>query len=161
MCFLLPDYPDTQIQHILTVDIIMAEIFGAVASGAGLMSLSMQLLESSQKLKGFYNASRDAPQTVADLSFELETIPLSLRQLVVHRQADLSSDTLLGRCMTTCTLMTTKIESAVDKMEHHIRKSRGLGRMYVAFKEPEILRLLESLEHAKSSMLFAYMSYCQ
>ncbi|GAB7334273.1 hypothetical protein MBLNU13_g06310t2 [Cladosporium sp. NU13] len=139
----------------------MAEIFGAVASGAGLMSLSMQLLESSQKLKSFYNASRDAPQTVADLSFELETMSLSLRQLVIHRQADISNDTLLGRCMMTCTLMTTKIEAAVDKMEHYLRKSRGIGRMYSAFKEPEILKLLDGLEHAKSSMLFAYMSYCQ
>lgn len=139
----------------------MAEIFGAVASGAGLLSLSMQLLESSQKLKGFYNASRDAPQTMADLSFELETMSLSLCQLVIHRQADISSDTLLGRCMMTCTLMTTKIEAAVDKIEHHLRKSRGIGRVYSAFKEPEILKLLEGLEQAKSSMLFAYMSYCQ
>jgi len=125
------------------------------------VSLSMQLLESSQKLKNFYNASREAPQTVADLSFELETMSLSLRQLVIHRQADISSDTLLGRCMVTCTLMTTKIVASVDKMDHALRKSRGIGRMYSAFKEPEISKLLESLEHAKSSMLFAYMSYCQ
>jgi hypothetical protein len=139
----------------------MAEIFGAVASGAGLVSLSMQLLESSQKLKNFYNASKDAPQTVADLSFELETMSLSLRQLAIHRQADISSDTLLGRCMMTCTRMTTKIEVIIEKMEILLRKSRGIGRMYVAFKEPEILKLLEGLEHAKSSMLFSYMSYCQ
>jgi hypothetical protein len=139
----------------------MAEIFGAVASGAGLVSLSMQLLESSQKLKNFYNASKDAPQTVMDLSFELETMSLSLRQLAIHRQADISSDTLLGRCMTTCTRMTTKIEDIVEKMGTRLQKSRGIGRMYVAFKEPEVLKLLEGLEHAKSSMLFAYMSYCQ
>ncbi|KAM0719514.1 hypothetical protein Q7P37_003644 [Cladosporium fusiforme] len=41
----------------------MAEILGAIASGAGLVSLSMQLLESAQKLKGFYDTSRDAPDT--------------------------------------------------------------------------------------------------
>lgn len=139
----------------------MAEILGAVASGAGLMSLAMQLLESSQKLKGFYNASRDAPQTMADLSFELETMSLSLRQLAVDRPADISSDTLLGRCMITCTLMATRIEAAVDRMGHLLQKSRAIGRIYVAFKEPEILKQLEGLEHAKSSMLFAYMSYCQ
>lgn len=139
----------------------MAEIFGAVASGAGLISLATQLLESSQKLKSFYNASKDAPQTIADLSFELETMSMSLRQLVVHRQADLSSDTLLGRCATTCSRMTTKIQAAVVKMEQLLHKSRGMGRMYSTFKEPEIRKLLEELEHAKSSMLFAYMSYCQ
>jgi hypothetical protein len=139
----------------------MAEIFGAVASAAGLVSLAIQLLESSQKLKSFYNVGKDAPQAVADLSFELETMSLSLRQLAIHRQADIASDALLGRCMMTCALMTTKIEAAVAKMEHFLRKFRSVGRIYAAFKEPEVMKLLEGLEHANSSMLFAYMSYCQ
>jgi hypothetical protein len=139
----------------------MAEIFGAVASGAGLLSLAIQLLESSQKLKSFYTTSRDAPQTVADLFFELETLSLSLRQLSTHRRSDTFSDELLGRCIMTCTRMVTRIQAAVTKIEHVLQKSRGLGRMYTAFKEPEIQRLLEDLEHAKSSILLAYMSYCQ
>jgi hypothetical protein len=54
----------------------MAEIFAAVASGAGLVSLAIQLLESSQKLKGLYNASKSAPKTASDLCFELETLSL-------------------------------------------------------------------------------------
>lgn len=61
----------------------------------------------------------------------------------------------------TCTRMTSKIEVTIEKMETLLRKSRGIGRMYVAFKEPEILKLLEGLEHAKSCRLFSYMSYCQ
>jgi hypothetical protein len=59
----------------------MAEVFAAVASGAGLVSLSIQLIDSAQKLKKLFNASKDAPTTVADLCFELETMSLSLRQL--------------------------------------------------------------------------------
>jgi hypothetical protein len=57
----------------------MAEIFGAVASGAGLLSLSIQLLDSAQRLKGFYNATENAPQTVADLSFD--TRPSRVRRV--------------------------------------------------------------------------------
>jgi hypothetical protein len=57
--------------------------------------------------------------------------------------------------------MATNIEATVEKMEHVLRKSRAIGRVYPAFKETELGRLLESLEHAKSSMLLAYMSYCQ
>jgi hypothetical protein len=139
----------------------MAEIFAAVASGAGLLSLAIQLLESSRKLKDFYNASKDVPQTVADLSFELETMSLSLRQLETHRRADILDDQLLGRCVITCTRMTVKVEAAVAKMDHLLKRFRGVGMVYTAFKEPEMRKLLEELEYAKSSMLFAYMSYCQ
>jgi hypothetical protein len=46
---------------IIITTLIMAEIFAAVASGAGLLSLAIQLLESSRKLKGFYDTSKDAP----------------------------------------------------------------------------------------------------
>jgi hypothetical protein len=145
---------------IITI-LIMAEIFAAVASGAGLLSLAIQLLESSRKLKGFYDTSKDAPQAVADLSFELETMSLSLHQLEKHRRADTLDDSLLDRCVITCTRMTAKVEAAIAKMEHLLKRFRGVGMVYSAFKEPEMRKLLEELEHAKSSMLFAYMSYCQ
>ena len=39
-----------------TLTVKMADIVSAVASVAGLVSLSIQLLESAQKLKGFYNS---------------------------------------------------------------------------------------------------------
>ena len=139
----------------------MAEIFGAVASGAGLISLAVQLLESSQKLKAFYDASKGAPQAVADLGFELETMSLSLRQLEFHRRSDVLGDELLSRCYLTCSKMVGKIEIAVKKMERQLQRSRSMGRLYAAFKEPDTRKLLEELEQAKSSMLFAYMSYCQ
>lgn len=139
----------------------MAEIFGAVASGAGLISLAVQLLESSQKLKAFCSASKDAPEAVEELGYELETMSLSLRQLESHRRSDVSGDELLGRCILTCTKMTGKIKIAVSKMEHRLQRSRAVGAFRAAFKEPEIRKLLQDLEHAKSSMLLAYMSYCQ
>jgi hypothetical protein len=146
---------------VITIIIIMAEIFAAVASGAGLLSLAIQLFESSRKLKDFYTTSKDAPQAVADLSFELETMSLSLRQLEMHRRADILSDRLLDRCVVTCTRMAAKIEPAVAKMDHLLKRVRGVSMIYTAFKEPEMRKPLEELEHAKSSMLFVYMSYFQ
>jgi hypothetical protein len=136
----------------------MAEIFGAVASGAGLISLAVQLLESSQKLKAFCNAGKDAPKAVAELNFQLETMSLSLRNLERHRQSGTLDDELLSRCILTCTAMVGKIESAVGKMERQLQKSRNVGRLYAAFKEPEIRRLLEDLAWAKNSMYEAQRS---
>ena len=139
----------------------MAEVFAAVASGAGLVSLSIQLIDSAQKLKKLFNASKDAPTTVVDLCFELETMALSLRQLNSHRNANNTGDELLSRCFTTCTRMVTKIELTVTKIERLIQRCNVGGRLYMAFKDPEIHDLLEDLERSKSSMSFAFMSYCQ
>ena len=139
----------------------MAEIFGAVASGAGLVSLSMQLLESSQKLKGFYDSCRDAPETVRQLCFDLETMSMALRQFEQYRQNDILGSELLTRCILACDQAIAKIKTAVDKVERLLSRARFAGKVYMGFKEPEVRRLLEEMEHAKSSMLLAYTSYFQ
>lgn len=139
----------------------MAEVVGAVASVAGLVSLSMQLLDSAQKLKGFYDLCKDAPETVKNLSFELETISLALRQLERHRQNHVDGSDLLGRCVEVCKQAAAKIEMAVNKVDRLLSRTRFAGRIYMGFKEPEIKKLVEEMEHAKSSIMLSYMSYCQ
>jgi hypothetical protein len=139
----------------------MAEIFGAVASGAGLVSLSMQLLESTQKLKGFYDSCRDAPDTVRQLCFDLETMALALRQFEQYRQNDVFGSELLDRCILACDQAVAKIKVAVEKVDRLLSKAHLAGKLYMGFKEPELRRLLEDMQHAKSSMLLAYTSYCQ
>jgi hypothetical protein len=139
----------------------MAEIFAAVASGAGLVSLAIQLLESSRKLKGLYNATKDAPRNVKDLCFDLETLSLQLRQLEQHRQHDHLDTELLDRCIAQCERRTEKVSDVVDDMARYIQRSVTFGRLYVAFKEPEVEKLLDELERTKSSLSLTYISYCQ
>jgi hypothetical protein len=139
----------------------MAEIFGAVASGAGLISLSMQLLESSQKLKSFCDTARNAPETVARLCFDLETMSLALHQFEQYRQQDILGSELLSRCIKTCEQAVSRIQIAVDKIDRLLHKTRFAGRVYMGFKEPEVRMLLEDMEHAKSSLHLAYTSHCQ
>jgi hypothetical protein len=139
----------------------MAEVFAAVASGAGLVSLAIQLLESSQKLKGLYSATRDAPRNVKDLCFDLETLSLQLRQLEQHRQHDHLDTELLDRCIAQCERRTGQVRDIVDDMARYIRRSAAFGRLYAAFKEPEVESLLDELERAKTSLSLTYISYCQ
>jgi hypothetical protein len=139
----------------------MAEIFGAVASGAGLVSLSMQLLESSQKLKRFCDTARDASGAVAHLSFELETMSLALRQFEHYRQQDVFGSELLSRCITSCEHAVSRVLAAVNKVDALLRRSRLAGRLYMGFKDPEVRGLLEEMEHAKTSLQLAHTEYCQ
>lgn len=83
---------------------------------------------------------------------------LSLRNLERHRQSGVLGDEVLSRCIVTCTEMVGKIESAVCKMERQLQKSRNVGKIYAAFKEPEIRKLLEDLAWAKNSMYEAQRS---
>lgn len=121
----------------------------------------MQLLESSQKLKGFCDTVRNAPDAVARLCFDLETMSLALHQFEQYRQQDILGGELLRRCIKTCQQAVSRIQVAVDKVDRLLHKTRLAGRMYMGFKEPEMRTLLEETEHAKSSLHLAYTSYCQ
>jgi hypothetical protein len=86
---------------------------------------------------------------------------LALRQFEQYRQNDLSGSELLGHCIVACNQAVAKIKTAVDKIDRLLSMARFAGKLYMGFKEPEVRRLLEEMEHAKSSMLLAYTSYCQ
>ncbi|KAM0722591.1 hypothetical protein Q7P37_002032 [Cladosporium fusiforme] len=136
------------------------------SSCAGIASLAIQLMESSQKLHALYHTSKDAPDTVVQLSFELATLSKHIRQLErlqdrTHQSGDADCEELLGCCIYTCARMSAKIKTAVDKVEHSLQKSRLTGRVYMAFKEPEIRKLLEEMEQAKTSMILAHLQYIE
>jgi predicted metal-binding protein len=50
----------------------MAEVFGVAAGAIGVVSLSIQLAESLQKVKRFYGAVKNAPPQVEELVEEIE-----------------------------------------------------------------------------------------
>ena len=49
----------------------MAEILGVVASGAGIASLAVQIIENVQKIKSFSDAVKDAPAQMEWMIAEL------------------------------------------------------------------------------------------
>jgi hypothetical protein len=67
----------------------------------------------------------------------------------------------LTRCIAACDQAVARIQTAVDKIDRLLSKVRFAGRVYMGFKEPEVRKLVQEMEHAKSSMSLAYMSYCQ
>ena len=62
-----------------------------------------------------------------------------------------------------CEEAVSKIQDSVGKVERLllVPKTRTLGKTYMGFKEPEIRKLLEEMEHAKSSVLLAFSIYQQ
>nr|OQO25281.1 hypothetical protein B0A51_08844 [Rachicladosporium sp. CCFEE 5018] len=140
----------------------MAELLGVVAGGAGLASLAVQLVDSAEKLRSFCRASKNASQSINDLIFDIETLSLSLRHLERHQARGNNADSvLLERCVVACRSKAAQISDLVARMELKMRNFDKLGKLYVAFKEPEVKKLVDDMERAKSSIHFAYIMYCQ
>lgn len=138
----------------------MAELLGLVSGGAGLMALSIQLLDSAQKLKAFYSQFRNAPQTLETLSSDLETLALMLQELERSRQkTGHSGDVLLQRCILRVEGQVDIIDSLVLRLEMRLDRCRTFGKLATAFLEPEIRTALEGLEGAKSNLLFGRQIY--
>jgi hypothetical protein len=95
---------------------------------------------------------RDAPGAVRQLCFDLETMSMALRQFEQYRQNDISGSELLSRCIVACDQAVAKVKTAVDKIDRLLSRARFAGRVYMGFKEQEVRKLVEEMEHAKSSM---------
>lgn len=137
-------------------------IFGLAASGAGLLSLSLQLGESASKLRCFYQATKNAPRIVSRLIFDLETMALALRELEANRDQQSDDGSVLARCIFACQRNVAEIQQIVNKMDRRLEKnSKVRGRVYAVFKEKEIQEMLDDLERAKSSLEFGYMMHVE
>lgn len=138
-------------------------IFGVVTGGAGLVSLGLQLGDSARRLKKMYHTVKDAPKSLEDLSFELETMALCLELLDRQRQrlgGQHCTEAVFLRCLATCQQRTQEIQQLVysmtRRMENHARLR---GKLYFAFKDQDVSDLFGRLEKAKSSLQMAYAMY--
>ena len=138
----------------------MAEVIvGVVASGAGLASLAIQLLERAQKIREFHGRVKNSPDTLLNLSHDLETVSLLLRQLEAHMQCDSYNVDLLGRCISQCQRSATRLKALVQKLESRLSRLRILGKIMAALRDDEFRSILGEMEQAKSSTMLAFQMY--
>lgn len=137
----------------------MAEILGMTV---GLLSLSVQLFNSSQKLKHLYSASINASQKLSTLSDDVEMVALMLQNLEAYRQqSDVRDDTLLVRCIARMRYSAGNIANLVTTLETRLQRVRIFGKLSTAFKKPDVQRLVDELESAKSSLIIAHQFYVE
>lgn len=138
----------------------MAEIVGAVASGAGLFSLALQLADCAVKLKSFCEEVKKAPKSLQSTIVDLETLSLLLRQLDGLRLEYGSDDAgALERCINVCRGTAEKIVNATKELEEILARFRLFGRVYSAIKLRDIVKQCDSLERSKQSLALAFQLF--
>lgn len=140
----------------------MAEAFGVAAGAIGVVSLSIQLAESLQKVKSFYAAVKDAPPQVEELIEEIEIMQDILSDLESGSQsASAASSANMQRCMKVAQRATKGFATFSSELQNRIKKSKFRGDVKFALSREDIKQMLDQLERTKSSLNLAYSLYQQ
>ena len=143
-----------------TNDVRMAEVFATVASGAGLASLGLQLLECAVKLKRFYESCEKAPKVLNRLSRDINTFALLLRQIDDTRALYSVEDTeVLQESIEICRDCTQDIITLTSQLEATLRRHNITGRIYTVLRMREVTELCAELEGAKTSLMMAFQLF--
>lgn len=127
-------------------------IVGVVSGGAGLLSLSIQLLDSAKQLKAFCDDVKNAPEMLEMTVFGLETMAGALEQIEHQIQnGETAQQNLVKRCLKTCRSIVARIVDTAVKMQRYMSKFR-MGKFLVAFKKDGLDDLLKELDRARSSL---------
>ena len=140
----------------------MLEAFGVASAGAGLLSLAVQLFESSVKLRQYYSTFKNAPESLRNLTFEIDTLALLLQQIEDQRiQQDSFEVDLLDQCIVSCRNPTKRIARVAKRLALAIDRSKTLGCFNAALKQKDLEIDCRELESAKSSLTLAYLIHAR
>ncbi|KIN05294.1 hypothetical protein OIDMADRAFT_25863 [Oidiodendron maius Zn] len=145
----------------------MAEVVGALASGAGIASLGCQIFESIYKLQQTLAAIQNAPQELKTILEEIAIVTTILVQyserphpLSVSQSQNAAREQAVLYCETACRQLFT----LVSEIESGIRESQYRSRWYcflAVLKAKRIGDLVARLERAKSILALAQLMYLQ
>jgi hypothetical protein len=145
-----PSYlPASSILHSLWTVSSAASVFGVA-------SLAVQLVDSIDRLDTFLKAIQNAPANINSLFGELE-LPRSVleqtRKINARHISDRSAEKALGICQS----QILKLETTIGQAVKHFNSDKFYQRKWSAFKiilkGKEIAAVLNSIGHAKSTLL--------
>ena len=138
----------------------MAEVFGVAAGVFGVVSLSIQLAESVQKVKGFYANVRNAPPKLADLADEIGEMSDLIKELKQqHQPAGFVTTPLMQRCIESSRKAVEYFAIFSSELEARVTTRKLRGGIRFALSQDEISRILSRMERAKTMLVLAYMQY--
>lgn len=135
----------------------MAEVVGVVV---GVVSLGVQLAESLQKVKRFYNTVRDAPERLADIIDEIASLSDILRELEEDPTSNgANTGSNMQRCVAACRKAVDRFSNYANSLESRMKRCKGRGSIKLAMKNESVESVIASLESSKSNLVLAYMLY--
>jgi hypothetical protein len=138
----------------------MAEAFGVAAGAFGVVSLSIQLAESAQKVKSFYDNVKNAPPKLTDLLDEIEEMSDLIKKLELqHQFTGVDGSPLMDRCIESSRKAVQSFATFSSELETRVQRRKLSGGIRFALSQEEIVRMLNRVERAKGALTLAYVQY--
>lgn len=132
----------------------------AVGLTIGVVSLGLQLAESIQKVKRFYNAVKDAPGRLADIVDELESFSDILANMEKdHGSYNTDFGSKMQHCIAMCRKAVDRFSKCADGLESRMKRQRHRGSIRFVMKAQNVESEIARLENSKMNLALAYMCY--
>ncbi|KAK6610029.1 ankyrin repeat-containing protein [Botrytis cinerea] len=137
----------------------MAEI-GVIASGMGVASLGLQLMDGIRKLKQFWDEVKEAPEDIQYTLEELETLSLILSDIQTSdsNMPSIPSATAT-RCLELCRRGTDILNTTVKDLNGAISKRRKIGSAKVVLKKDTLEKFRNRLRDAQYMLMLSRQTY--
>jgi len=138
----------------------MAEVFGVVAAGVGLISATVELGASITKLKDLYQEYNNAPSRLLELVFEVDSMYALLSDLAAIASQDPSAGhSLLRNSTIHCRHANDQLSSLTDDLRKYTACHMRQASIAYILKKNQIQTQAGKLERCKSSLILACQSY--
>ncbi|KAF7901113.1 hypothetical protein EAF00_003334 [Botryotinia globosa] len=137
----------------------MAEI-GIIASGMGIASLGLQLMDGVRKLKEFWDEVKEAPEDIQYALEELEALSLVLSDIHTSN-SNLPSipSATVTRCLELCRRGTDILNTTVKDLNGAISKRRKIGSAKVVLKKDTLDKFRNRLRDAQYMLMLSRQTY--
>jgi hypothetical protein len=137
----------------------MAEV-GIIASGMGIASLGLQLLDNVKKLKEFWDSVKEAPDDVRHALVELEILR-TIIDAIPKNDSDMPaiSAASSAKCLELCYRVLDLLEALLKDMNQRIEKRLTRGSIRVVLKKGTIDRFRDRLRNAQDMLVLCRQTY--
>ncbi|KAI9754871.1 MAG: hypothetical protein M1815_005370 [Lichina confinis] len=133
-----------------------------VAGGVGIASFAIQLTDQIIKFKRFWDCVKEAPEDVAFIIEDIETLAMVLTGIGDQSKADplLAIDKASAdRCILSCQAAMKQLSTAVNHLDKSISKHKWLGATKAALKKDVLAKLMARVERAKAKLTLSNQIY--
>lgn len=147
-------------KQILTFDTILMAEFGIIASGMGVASLGLQLMDGVRKLKQFWDEVKEAPKDIQHVLEELDALSLVLSDIHTSNPnlPSIPSATVT-KCLELCRRGTDILNTTVKDLNGAIAKRRKIGSAKVVLKKDTLDKFRNRLRDAQYMLMLSRQTY--
>lgn len=141
----------------------MAEVFGIITGGVGVVSLAIQLADSIKKLRDFCDLVKEAPGEVRLALDEVELLSYVLQDIEQGLQGNgacsSSVDVAVTRSIRFCQTANGALKLLAEELHNEMASKKRWASLKAASKSDRLVKLRCQLERAKTTLMLANQCY--